>query len=311
MRAARIHEFGPPQVIALESLEVPTPASGEVLVRVHASGVGPWDALVRSGRSALGHSLPLTLGSEVCGTVEVIGGLNGATWLQPGDQVYGATNALFVGGYADHAICGADMLAAKPKQLTAAEAASLPVAGVMAWQMVTQHANVQRDQLVVVQGAAGNVGAFAVQIARSLRARVIGTVQSPEDTSPVRELGAEAVTSDPASLARFASTADAVIDTVGGASQSALFGLLKPHGVMVSAVSVPDPALAARAQVRADYFVTRVDTASLEAISALLAAGALKTHVGATLPLEEVRVAHEMLAGMRPRPGGKIVLSVA
>ena len=97
---------------------------------------------------------------------------------------------------------------------------------------------------------------------------------------------------------------------MGGRSQSRLFPLLAPGGLLVSAVSRPDPNLAARAHARVDYFITRVSTAVLEEITRLLQSGSLRTRIGAALPLSGVRVAHEMLDGLRPRPQGKIVLSL-
>ena len=308
MRAARVYEYGTPQDIVTEVLDLPVAASGEILVRVKASGVGNWDALVRSGRSGLALTLPLTLGAEVAGRVEMVG--NGTkTSLNPGDAVYGATNSLFVGGYADYAVCAESMLAQRKSQLTDIEAASLPVAAVMAWQMI-ERAQAARGQTVVIHGAAGNVGAFAVQIARSFGVRVIGTVRTRASENRVRELGAdEVITSE--SAARFAKKADIVLDTVGGRLQSLLFGLVKPHGVIVSSVSPPDPARAAQDGVRADYFITQVNTASLNKITSLVEAGKIKTRVGATLQLSEARLAHEMLDGTRPRPVGKIVLCVA
>ena len=308
MRAARIRDYGTPDAIVTEGLDLPVPASGEVLVRVNASGVGNWDALVRSGRSGLALALPLTLGAEVSGKVEQVG--NGSnSCLKHGDAVYGATNSLFIGGYADYATCAAGMLARRTNQLTDIKAASLPVAAVMALQML-ERARVATGQTVVIHGAAGNVGAFAVQITRSLGARVIGTVRTSTSADRVRELGADEVI-ELEGAARFAKKADVVLDTVGGRSQSTLFQLIKPDGVLVSSVSPPDAVRAARNQVRADYFLTQVNTASLNSITALVEAGTLTTRLGAILQLSEVRLAHEMLDGIRQRPNGKIVLHIA
>jgi NADPH:quinone reductase-like Zn-dependent oxidoreductase len=310
MRAARIRDYGTPDAIVKEVLDLPSPASGEVLVRVKASGVGNWDALVRSGRSGLALTLPLTLGAEVSGSVELVGS-DSKTSFKHGDAVYGATNSLFTGGYADYAVCAAGMLATRKNQLTDIQAASLPVAAVMALQML-ERARVATGQTVVIHGAAGNVGAFAVQITRSLGARVIGTVRTSTSTSAdrVRELGADEVI-ELEGAARFAKKADVVLDTVGGRSQSTLFQLIKPDGVLVSSVSPPDAVRAARNQVRADYFITQVNTASLNSITALVETGTLTTRVGAILQLSEVRLAHEMLDGTRQRPNGKIVLHIA
>jgi NADPH:quinone reductase-like Zn-dependent oxidoreductase len=187
--------------------------------------------------------LPLTLGTEVSGRVEQLGD-GSKTSLKHGDAVYGATNSLFIGGYADYAVCAAGMLAPRTNQLTDIQAASLPVAAVMAWQML-ERAHVATGQTVVIHGAAGNVGAFAVQIARSFGTRVVGTVRTSASADRVGELGADEVI-ELEITARFARKADIVLDTVGGRSQSTLFQLIKPHGVIVSSVSPPDPAHAAQ-----------------------------------------------------------------
>ena len=179
----------------------------------------------------------------------------------------------------------------------------------MAWQML-ERAHLATGQTVVIHGAAGNVGAFAVQITRSLGARVIGTVRTSTSADRVRELGADKVI-ELEGGARFAKKADVVLDTVGGRSQSTLFQLIKPDGVLVSSVSPPDAVRAARNQVRADYFLTQVNTASLNSITALVEAGTLTTRLGAILQLSEVRLAHEVLDGIRQRPNGKIVLHIA
>jgi len=295
----------------VEQVASAPPGPGEALVRVGAAGVGNWDALVRSGRSGLDLSLPLTLGAEVAGAIEAVAaapadGLN----LEPGEAVYGSTNSLFTAGYAELALCRVDMLTRRPPGLTAVDAASLPVAAAMAWQMIVEHARVMSGQTVVVQGAAGNVGALAVQIARSRGADVVGTVRSAADEATVRELGATDVIRSQADFSRLTRRADVVVDTVGGPSQSLLFPLLVPGGLLVSSVSRPDAALAARVDARVDYFITRVTAAALEEITKLVQSGRLRTRIGATMPLSEVRIAHEMLDGLLPRPQGKIVLSL-
>src|SRR5271165_1126845 len=113
MKAARISAFGPPSVIAIEDVPRPEPASGQLLVRVKAAGVGPWDALVREGKSALHQPLPLILGSELSGIVEQIGA--DISGFRPGDEVYGATNDQFTGAYAEYALPSATKMSHKPR----------------------------------------------------------------------------------------------------------------------------------------------------------------------------------------------------
>ncbi len=164
MKAARIHEFGSPDVIRIEDAPQPTPNEGEILVRVAAAGVGPWDALLREGKIPVSSPLPLIVGADLSGVVEVT--RPGLTKFNTGDEVFGLTNNQFVGAYAEYAIASETMVARKPTSLSFAEAASAPVVAVTAWQMLFDHAHARAGQTVLIHGAAGNVGAYAVQMAR-------------------------------------------------------------------------------------------------------------------------------------------------
>src|SRR5436305_10026932 len=116
MRAARVHRFGPPEVIVIDDLPRPTPGAGELLVRVAAAGVGPWDALIRQGKSKVSPPPPLTLGSDLSGVVEQVG--HNVTGFQKGDEVYGVTNPQFCGANAEYALASANMTALKPSRLS-------------------------------------------------------------------------------------------------------------------------------------------------------------------------------------------------
>src|ERR1044071_2511054 len=164
MMAWRVHEFGPPNVMRFEQVLRPTPGPSEVLVKVEAAGVGPWDGWIRAGKSALPQPLPLTLGSDLSGEIVAIG--PGVSELRVGDQVYGVTNPQFLAAYAEYALAYAGMVSNKPTSLTHVEAASVPVVSVTAWQALFDHAKLKAGQTVVIHGAAGNVGAYAVQLAR-------------------------------------------------------------------------------------------------------------------------------------------------
>src|SRR5262245_32177002 len=156
-KSARIHHYGPPEVITLEDVELPEPGEGEVLVEVKAAGVGPWDAWIRAGKSALPQPLPLTLGSDLSGEIAALGA--GVSGLHVGDRVYGVTNRRFTGAYAEYAVASAAMIAPKPESLTDAEAASIPVVATTAWQGLFEQARLEAGQSVLIHGAAGNVGA--------------------------------------------------------------------------------------------------------------------------------------------------------
>jgi Alcohol dehydrogenase GroES-like domain len=125
MKACRVHHFGPPEVISFEDVPRPMPGEGEVLVRVKAAGVGPWDAWIRAGKGVLPQPLPLTLGSDLSGVVEALG--PGVTALKPGVNVFGVTNRQFTGAYAQYAVASVGMIAPRPARLSDIEAASIPV----------------------------------------------------------------------------------------------------------------------------------------------------------------------------------------
>jgi NADPH:quinone reductase-like Zn-dependent oxidoreductase len=305
MHAIRVHHFGDLDALVVEDVPRPAPGEGEVLLRVKAAGVGPWDALIRSGRSVLPQRLPLTLGSDVSGLVEQIGARGSP--FQAGDAVFGATNAQFTGGYAEYAVACAAKLAKMPERLGFVDAASVPVVACTAWQMVFEHGAIDGTKRVLVHGAAGNVGAYAVQLA-SRRAREVIATASSGDLAYVETLGADRVID--VRTSRFEDVladVDVVLDTIGGDAQDRSFAVLKPGGVLVSAVSEPDQQKAAERGVRALFFLVDVSSRRLEQIAALIESGALHTRVGNVLPLADARVAHEMLAG-RPHKRGKIVL---
>jgi NADPH:quinone reductase-like Zn-dependent oxidoreductase len=162
MKAARVLEYGSPDVIQITDLPLPEPGNGQVRVHVKAAGVGPWDALVREGKSGVPQILPLTLGSDIAGIVDAMGA--NVLGFHVGDEVYGVTNEQFTGGYAKYALASAGMMARKPNVLSFIEAASAPVVAVTAWQMLFDCAHAAAGQKVLVLGGAGNVGAYAVQL---------------------------------------------------------------------------------------------------------------------------------------------------
>jgi NADPH:quinone reductase-like Zn-dependent oxidoreductase len=307
MLAIRVHHFGDLDSLVLEDVPRPAPGDGEVLLRVKAAGVGPWDAWIRSGRSVLSQPLPLTLGSDVAGLVEEIGA--GVSQFKAGDAVFGATNGRFTGGYAEYAVASATKLAKIPPRLGFIEAASVPVVACTAWQMVFEYGAVDATRRVLVHGAAGNVGAYAVQLARRVAHEVVATGFS-HDAAYIQTLGAHRVIDVQTSrFEEVLSDVDVVLDTLGGDTQDRSFAVLKRGGVLVSAVAEPDQQEAARYGVRALFILVDVSSWRLEQVAALIEAGELFTSVGDVLPLAEARSAHELLAG-KPHKRGKIVLRV-
>jgi len=307
MKASRVHRFGAPEVISFEDVDRPLPTEDEVVVHVSAAGVGPWDSWVRSGQSVLPQPLPLTLGSDLCGTIVALG--ESVRGLRVGQEVYGVTNPRFTGAYAEYAAARAAMIASKPRGSSDIEAASLPVIAVTALQMVL-HARVGPEQRVLIHGAGGSVGAAALQLALARGAHVTGT-DVKQGIEYAESLGASDLID--VRTTRFEESTepfDVVIDTVGGDAQTRSFAVLKPGGSLVSSVSKPDPALASRAGVSANFLLVDVTTEALSKITALVEAGTLKNRIGEVLPLAEARTAHEMLDGIVPRTPGKIMLQV-
>jgi NADPH:quinone reductase-like Zn-dependent oxidoreductase len=307
MKAAVVRRFGGPDVIEIEELPRPEPQSMEVLVRVAAAGVGPWDALIREDKSVVPAGFPITLGSDISGTVEA-GGV-GVTQFKKGDAIYGCTNSNFIGAYAEFAIASAHMIAPKPRSLDFIQAASVPVVAITPLQMIHEYAHVKAGQTILIQGAAGNVGAYAVQLASQAGLQVIATA-SGRDVDFVRGLGANVVVDyAKQNFEDVAHNVDAVLDMVGGETLERSMNVLRPDGVAVTVVSPPPDKLKRKYGSRVVFFLVEVTTERLNRVAAMFDAGKLKTDVGTVLPLTEARQAHEMLAGA-PHSRGKIVLRV-
>ena len=303
-----VHEFGPPDVMRFEQVLRPAPGDGEVLVKVGAAGVGLWDAWIRAGNSALPQPLPFTPGSDLSGEVVAVGPT--VSDLRVGDHVYGVTNSRFIGAYAQYAVASAAMVSRKPTSLTDIEAASVPVVAVTAWQALFDHARIKEGQTLLIHGAAGNVGAYAVQLARRAGVRTLATAAT-NDIPFVRDLGADkAIDYRTERFEKEVRDVDAVIDLVGGDTQERSFQVLRRGGKLISAVSTPDQHLAQSHGVEAAFFLVNVTSQYLAEIAGLVDEGKLRTRVGTVLPLADAREAHLMLEGIRSHLDGKIVLAV-
>ena len=248
-------------------------------------------------------SLPIILGSDLAGIVDSVG--TGVIQFKPGDEVFGVTNKQFCGGYAEYAVASVQMVAARPRSLSFVEAASVPVVAVTAYQMLFDYAQMKAGQAVLIHGAAGNVGAYAVQLAKQAELQVFATA-GPADLDYVRGLGAEIVVNyKTAKFEDAVPPVDAVLDTVGGETQDRSFRVLKPGGILVSSVSPPPQS----AGFRSVFLLVDVTATRLDTLARLLDSRKLIPEVGTVLPLEEAQMAHEMLAGA-PHKRGKIVLTM-
>lgn len=304
MKAIRIHEFGGPEVLKYEDVPEPRPGPGEIRIRVIAAGVNPMDWKVRQGAIKL--PLPMIMGMDVAGVVDVLGA--GVNAFQPGDRVF-AKVPLGPGGYAEYTVTNASQAALKPRSIRFVEAAAIPTAGLAAWQSLFDIAGLQKGQSVLIHGAAGGVGSFAVQFAKWKGAQVIGTASSA-NAEFLKSIGADVVIDYKAQ--RFEDVvhdADVVLDTIGGDTFERSWGVLKPGGFLVTTVaSIPEGAAEAHG-VRAKGIVTKADGKELAQIAAVIDEQHIKPIVTTVLPLADAKKAQEMSESRHTR--GKIVLRVA
>ena len=308
MKAVRIHAYGGVDVLSYEDVPRPEPGDSELLIRVHATSVNPFDCAVRAGYLAayFNHTLPLILGTDVSGVVEQVG--PGVTAFQPGDEVYGRTGVVRDGAYAEYALLAETDVAAKPRSLDHRHAAALPHVSLTAWQALFELGDLQAGQTVLIHGAAGGVGHVAVQIAKWRGAKVIGT--SSRNVDYLHQLNVDQVIDyavEPFELV--ARDVDVVLDTVGDVVQERSCMVLKPQGMLVSVIQAPSEELTARYNVRSALVYSSPPIGqTLTQVAELVDSGRLVPHVSAVLPLQEVRQAHEMVEGRHTK--GKLVLAV-
>jgi NADPH:quinone reductase-like Zn-dependent oxidoreductase len=304
MKAIRYHDFGGPEVLVLEQVPCPQPQAGQVLVRVLAAGVNPADWKMRAGlyKSFMQLPLPMTPGLEAAGIVEAVG--QGVTKFRKGQAVYGA----FMGAYAEYALAAAGDLQEKPANLSFDEAASVPVGALTAWQAVVEVAKVKAGQRVLVHGAAGGVGLYALQFARWKGASVTGTA-SAGNLELVRSLGAEkAVDYAAAPFENVVKDMDVVVDTVGGDLPERSLKVLHTGGILVTVAGRLDPEMGKAQGVQA-VSAGRAPGEKLSQISELLGSKVIKPAVGKVFQLSEARQAQELCQTGHGR--GRIILHLA
>ncbi|GAC1448182.1 MAG: NADP-dependent oxidoreductase [Desulfuromonadaceae bacterium] len=308
MNAVRIHRYGGPEVLVYEEVPIPQPEKGEVLVRVEAASVNPVDWKVREGHLSemLPHTLPLIMGWDVSGVVEATG--LGVTRFRAGDEVFSRPDLLRDGTYAEYVVIRETEVAFKPKSVDHIHAAAIPLAGLTAWKSLIEVAGVAPGQRVLIHGAAGGVGSYAVQLAKWRGAHVIATASS-HNHDYLRGLGADEVI-DYRSV-RFEGVTmevDVVFDTIGGETQERSWQVLKKGGILVSITSPPPAEKAAAHGVRQAFVFIQPDAAVLAKLAMLVDTGKLRTYVEMVLPLAEARRAQEL--SQRGHVRGKIVLKV-
>lgn len=309
MKAVRIHSYGGSDVLSYEDAPRPAPGDDEVLIRVHATSVNPFDCAVRAGYMAsyFNHTLPLILGTDVSGVIDEVG--RGVTTFKPGDEVYARAGVSRDGAYAQYVALPSTDLAIKPQSLDHQHSAALPHVTLTAWQALFELGNLAEGQTVLIHGAAGGVGHVAVQLAKWRGAKVIGTASRNLDF--LRELGVDEIIDYSAvPFEEVVRDVDVVIDTIGGEVQERSCMVLKPQGILVSVIQTPSDEMTARYGVRsAMVYSTPPIGKVLTEVAALVDAGLVKPHVSTVLPLTEIRRAHEMVESKHTR--GKVVLEVA
>jgi len=309
MRLIRQHALGGPDVLRVEELARPTPAAGEVLVRVAAAGVNPVDWKVRTRGGFLGEP-PFTVGWDVAGVVEEAGAA--VADFAPGDRVFGMPRfPEEAAAYAEYVTAPSNELAATPDALSDVEAGALPLAGLTAWQALVGVADLQPGQRVLILAAAGGVGHLAVQIAKARGAFVIGTAGAAKHPF-LDQLGADEkidYTSD--AVEDVVSDVDVVLDLVGGEGSAPTVACVRDGGLFIaipSASALDHLRERAGDRVRVTSMLVRPDREGLEALGALVENGRLKVHVERTFPLAEAARAHEL--GEQGHTRGKLVLTV-
>lgn len=311
MRAYVVKEFGVPGTI--EEREAPRPGAGEVVVAVRVAGVNAMDAVVVAGyaKDMLEHRFPLTPGLDLSGVVHSVG--EGVTW-KVGDEVFGVAEKPFMGEgtFAEQVVVQAGSVLAKPRELDHAQAAALPTASLTALSAVNE-AGVQNGQTVVVLGATGGVGSFAVQLA-ALRGACVLAVTRSEYAGYSRELGARDVIDytqgDVAAAIRAKSAAiDAVLDFAGDtALLDSLTPLVRNGGSVISAAAMIDTE-AYKAKGLVGKMIRRAPVASLAEIVDLIGQKKLQLPAVRTLPLD--RAADALAEQGQRHVKGKLVLEVA
>lgn len=306
MKAVRIHAYGNSDQLALE--DVPTPAIGpeQVLVKIRDASVNPIDVKIRSGlfRSRMPVRFPWTVGQDVAGEVVELG--PGVRRFAKGDRVFGFSPG---GAYAEFASVPINHLAKLPATIDFETAATLPTAGLTAFQIIMDVAESAPGQRILIHGAGGGVGSFAVQLAVWRKAEVYATARA-SDARYLMELGVKQVIDfgkEP--FEKDLRELDVVVDLIGGETQDRSFSVLRNGGMLITTVGLNDPKEPRQHGVDAVEFVMQFDAAELEALASLVDQGIIEPRLGRVIPLDHARQAQEMTEAGGVR--GKIVLKIA
>ena len=306
-----MHSYGGPEVLQYEDAPCPRVKDGEVLVRVHAAGVNPLECKVRVGdlNGLIEHKLPLIPGWDLSGVVEKVGpGPAAAGRFKKGDEVFAMADPTRDGAYADYVAVRGTALAIKPKSLYHVRAAATPVSALTAWRSLFDFGQLQPGQRILIHGASGGVGHFAVQLAKWKGAYVIATA-STNNQELLRKLGAdEPIDYTIQKFENVAHEIDIVLDTIGGETQERSWLVLKQGGALISLLQPPSEEKVNQFGVRGIMCSVQPNAARLSAIAKLIDSAKFTPAIDRILPLSEARRAHELSQNGHAR--GKIVLRV-
>src|SRR5687768_1346355 len=331
MKALAIRGYKAP--MALMDLPRPEPGPGELLVRVRAAGVNPIDYKIRDGavKVLLPFSFPLVLGTDLAGDVEAIG--QGVTKFKLGDAVYSRLDNDRIGAFAEYAVVRESAAASKPASIDYAQAASLPLVGLTAWQTLIELARLRPGQKVLIHAGSGGVGTFAIQLAKHLGAQV-ATTAAAKNHALVKSLGADvAIDYKKIRFETVVKDQDVVLDTQGGETLRRSFEVVKPGGVVVTIGGRPDgkfarawglslpfvwilgflnrkvDRLARERRVRFEYLFMHASGEQLERIGALVDEGVIKPILDKVFSLDAAAEAISYVES--GRAVGKVVIRVA
>src|SRR5246127_4054799 len=318
MKAILVHEFGGPEVLKLQEVATPKPAAGEVLVRIHAAGVNPYDTYMRAGTYASQPSLPYTPGSDGAGVVEAVG--EGVKSVKRGDHVYTAWT--LTGAYAEYALALEEQVHPLPAKIDFKQGAGIWVPYGTAYHALHHSAKAHASETVLVHGASGGVGIAALQIARAMGLRVFGTAGTPKGLEIAKQEGAHQVFDhrkagyqEEILQATNNRGVDIILEMLAKVNLSYDTKLLANNGRVIvigsrGEVTInPRELMGRRASIRAFtlWGITAEEEADIHAgLFAGLASGTLRPIVGKELPLAEAARAHKEI--LEPGSAGKIVL---
>lgn len=306
MKAVFIERHGGPEELKFGDIPDPTPRRGEVVVDIHAASVNGADWKVRDGSSYPQTQFPYVLGRDFSGVVSAVG--EGVNDFRAGDAVFAVCDVGQEGAYAEKIAIKAAIIAKKPASISHADAAAMALTGLTALVAIEDTLGLKRGETILIQGGAGGVAAFAIQLARHIGARVI-TTASAANHAYLRSIGADKIIDYNAEdFTKVVSGCDAVFDTVGGDVATRSFAVLKPGGRAAFIASGPQAPKPPRDDVQSLRPNVARDRPHLERIVALVAAGAVRPPEIAVFPLLEATAAHEVSQSRHLR--GKLVFKV-